>query len=110
MELLEADGLEDAMLVILPGEQDKRQGSKQSPSEQGETSTTPKIAQISVSHPAGPPQVTQAHGIGGTSQARYTREGRLVPSVTAVTVHVSPCQSTSQSMSAMLYEHSGSTK
>lgn len=39
MELLEANGLEDAVLVILPGEEDKRQGSKPSPAEQWETST-----------------------------------------------------------------------
>lgn len=53
MEFLEADGLEDAVLVILPGEQDKRQGSRPCPSEQWETPTLPKRAELFAPHSAG---------------------------------------------------------
>lgn len=52
MEFLEADGLEDAVLVILPGEQDKRQGSRPPPLEQWGTPTLPKRAELSAPHPA----------------------------------------------------------
>lgn len=74
VELLETNGLEDAVLVVLPGEQDKRQGSKQLPSEQWET-------QISASHPAGTSVGDTSPWPQGTSQARHQQQRRQVPSV-----------------------------
>jgi len=73
VELLEADGLEDAMLVILPGEQDKSQGSRPSPSAQWETSTLPLTAEVSASHPAGTFPGDTSPWPQGTGQARHTQ-------------------------------------
>lgn len=81
VELLETNGLEDAVLVVLPGEQDKRQGSKQLPSEQWENPALPVIAQISASHPAGTSEGDTSPWPQGTSQARHQQQRRQVPSV-----------------------------